>query len=245
MKLGDIIFDRALLIKSTVYGDRHRILSFLTADHGRVDLIAYGALGSKKRFGGTLDFLNLLQIQFQVSRGDLNRLLQCDLAIEEISPSLLKIKRDYVRTVLVLSWFKLIAKMIPRGGGQDLDLFPLLQQSLKAIENSKPLYIHLVFLKNLLSRLGYLLDLSKCLVCHSQNNPPFYFKAEGGGLHCNQCFQVQSPYRLSSCVPNENWTSFDEQKIESIALNELEYILLHSYQYFLGIQFECFDKLVA
>ncbi|MCP5468663.1 MAG: DNA repair protein RecO [Deltaproteobacteria bacterium] len=246
MKTGEIISDHAWLIKSTRYGDSHRILTLLTKNHGRVDAIAYGALGSRKRFGGTLDFLNLLQIEIQAGRGDLNRLVKCELVSSDINHLLAQIKLNYQQTVAVLSWFKLISKIIPRGGGQDLDLFSLLANSLQAIAIHPLFLVHLVFLKNLLNRLGYLFDFSRCLNCRGQSHTPFYFELEGGAFYCSLCFKKPSSYSLSDCISDEVWSySANTLAYQQIPLNELETLLMDSYQHFLGVQFDCFEKIVA
>lgn len=50
-------------------GDAHRVVDVLTAEHGRVTLLARGARASKRRFAGILDVFATLQIQLSFGRG--------------------------------------------------------------------------------------------------------------------------------------------------------------------------------
>ena len=49
----------------TNYGESDRIVEFLTAEEGRVSMIARGARRSRKRFGGALDFFAGLRTHAQ------------------------------------------------------------------------------------------------------------------------------------------------------------------------------------
>ncbi len=53
-------------------GDHHRIARFLTAEHGRVDLMVYGARSSRGRWVGLLEVGTQLRVERRRSRGDLD-----------------------------------------------------------------------------------------------------------------------------------------------------------------------------
>ncbi|HKX12649.1 MAG TPA: DNA repair protein RecO, partial [bacterium] len=107
-KIAEPIKDLAYLLRSIAYGDDHRILSFLTAGHGRVDMIALGARKSLKRFSGVLDFVHCLDVEFKPNERGLANLMQCGL--RESYPA---IRESYEGTVLALQWLGLLAKALP------------------------------------------------------------------------------------------------------------------------------------
>ena len=52
---------QGVVVRLSNYGDSHRIVELLTADEGRVSLIARGARASKRRFAGALDLFVSLE----------------------------------------------------------------------------------------------------------------------------------------------------------------------------------------
>lgn len=55
----------AIVVRMTNYGESDRIVEFLTAEEGRVSMIARGARRSRKRFGGALDLFSGLRTHSQ------------------------------------------------------------------------------------------------------------------------------------------------------------------------------------
>lgn len=58
----------AIVVRMTNYGESDRIVEFLTAEEGRVSMMARGARRSRKRFGGALDLFAGLRIHCQPGR---------------------------------------------------------------------------------------------------------------------------------------------------------------------------------
>jgi DNA repair protein RecO (recombination protein O) len=56
-----------IVVRMTNYGESDRIVEFLTAEEGRVSMIARGARRSRKRFGGALDLFAGLRTHAQPS----------------------------------------------------------------------------------------------------------------------------------------------------------------------------------
>ena len=54
-----------IVVRMTNYGESDRIVEFLTAEEGRVSMIARGARRSRKRFGGALDLFSGLRTHSQ------------------------------------------------------------------------------------------------------------------------------------------------------------------------------------
>lgn len=199
-KIGESLKDRAFLLRSVPYGDDHRILSFLTASHGRIEAIALGARKSSKRFSGVLDFLHCLEIETQVPRrGGLNQLLHCELREPYEA-----VRSDYESTLIALQWIRTVSRVVPEGQSVP-GLFPLLQEGLSSLSRHRREWVDVVFLRQLLGRLGFLLDLSRCLRCHRDSAEAFYFSPEDGGLLCETCHRGPNLQGLESAIPPEFW----------------------------------------
>ena len=199
-KIGESLKDRAFLLRSVPYGDDHRILSFLTASNGRVEAIALGARKSSKRFSGVLDFLHCLEIETQVPRrGGLSQLLRC-----ELSETFEAVRNDYESTMVALRWIRTVSRVVPEG--QNIPgLFALLQQGLGSLSRHRHDWVDVVFLRQLLGRLGFLLDLSRCVHCHRDRAEAFYFCADEGGLLCEACHRGPKTQEIAQAIPPEFW----------------------------------------
>lgn len=199
-KVGESLKDRAFLLRSVPYGDDHRILSFLTESNGRVEAIALGARKSSKRFSGVLDFLHCLEIETQVpSRGGLPQLLRCDLC-----ETFEVVRNDYDSTMVALNWIRTVSRVVPEGQSVP-GLFTLLQQGLESLSRHPHDWVDVVFLRQLLGRLGFHLDLSRCAHCHRDNAEAFYFCADEGGLLCDICHHGPKTQELAQVIPSAFW----------------------------------------
>jgi DNA repair protein RecO (recombination protein O) len=69
----------AIVVGHTDYGESDRILRLVTPERGRVSALARGARKSKKRFGGTLDLGNRVDLTLTAGRGKLPLVTQSDL----------------------------------------------------------------------------------------------------------------------------------------------------------------------
>lgn len=201
VKVNQTFSDRAFLIRSVTYGDAHRILSFFTAQFGKMDLIAYAAKKSSSRFSGLLDYLHCLQIEYRSSpRGKLSPLLGCQLV-----QSYPKIRQDFDRSWVALQWMKLITKAL--SPQQHVErLFSFVQAALHTLEFQNPNWVDLLFRKGLLSRLGYQLELSQCLQCGEKNAKGYFFSPGEGGLLCTQCQSSAKGIFIPYPFPDSFWS---------------------------------------
>ena len=69
----------AILLRSVDFGESDRIIHFLTPSQGRLTAMAKGARRSVKRFPGTLDLLNHLEIRVKPPRNGMAYLEQATL----------------------------------------------------------------------------------------------------------------------------------------------------------------------
>ncbi len=73
---GRTQFVDAVLLRAVDYGDADRIVTFLTADLGKVALMARGARRSRRRFGAALEPCCVVRAEIGEGRGELGRLAQ-------------------------------------------------------------------------------------------------------------------------------------------------------------------------
>jgi DNA repair protein RecO (recombination protein O) len=69
----------AIVVGHTDYGESDRILRLVTPERGRLSVMARGARKSKKRFAGTLDLGNRVDLTLAAGRGKLAVVTQADL----------------------------------------------------------------------------------------------------------------------------------------------------------------------
>ncbi|HEX5033941.1 MAG TPA: DNA repair protein RecO [bacterium] len=225
-KIAEPVRDSAFLLRSVAYGDDHRILSFLTAGYGRVDMIALGARKSLKRFSGILDFVHCLDIEFKLSERGLATLLQCRL--EE---SFVPIGKSYEATVLALQWLGLLAKALPEAQ-QVPGVFQLLQGAFRRLGPENAGWLDVAFRRQLLSRLGFHLDLSRCSRCQNHGSGRYYFSAGEGGLVCAACHRGPERQAISEVIPESFW---EEDSGSPLHLANSRRILEESFRSFLGV----------
>jgi DNA repair protein RecO (recombination protein O) len=77
--MRDSVVTDALLLRATDYRDADRIVTFFTADLGKVSAIARGAKGSRRRFAGALEPYSLLRLELALGAGELATLTRAEI----------------------------------------------------------------------------------------------------------------------------------------------------------------------
>jgi DNA repair protein RecO (recombination protein O) len=226
----ELIRDEAFLLRSVDYGEDHRILSCLTARHGRTSFIAYSAKKSQKRSFGILDFFNCLKLEIKPhTRGGLSQLVNC-----ELNYSFEKIRQTYLSSMMAFQWIRLIAHVLPEGGNIP-GLFELLQEYLNALEKKNDdAWVDLLFRRKILSRFGYHLELSRCIVCQNPNAICFHFTAEKGGLLCDRCDSEKNGLEVGEAFAETLWSlDLEKNPWEEPRRLQAKSILDQSFRFFL------------
>lgn len=185
MSAEQVVETEAILVRSTEYGDTHKILTFLTAKIGKVSAIARGAKRSKRRYPpGMLQPFQLLQIVVsQPRRGDLLILKEADVVA--LFPS---IPADPARYALASYVVELVRELTPPSE-TDADPLNLLHRFLSQLERegaSARLLVEYLLRSLDLAGLAPLLD--RCADC----GKPAPAGAAGRfdplvGLVCSEC----------------------------------------------------------
>ncbi|MFT5441653.1 MAG: DNA repair protein RecO (recombination protein O) [Myxococcota bacterium] len=178
---------QALLLRTVDVGEMDRIVHLLTPDHGRVTAMAKSARKSVKRFPGTLDLMNHLNVELQIRPRKMTHLGRAKL----ITP-FLPLREDPARFALGCYLIELLGRLSPEGGagGDSKDLFDFALATMQNIESVTPDAKMRMFLKlESLSALGLRPELRYCVRCGTalEGGEAFAFHLGEGGARCSRC----------------------------------------------------------
>lgn len=190
----------ALVWKRFDFRESSRLVTLLTRDHGRVQVLAKGAHRPDSPFLGRIDFLNDLQVVVAADRGGLRLLLRAELLRE---------RRGLRAPARFLAASHLVDLADPGfpADRPDPELFDLLTGGLLLLERCPEPTIPVVVLGlelRYLQHLGALPDLTRCGVCGRSFGDVAFRAGTGGTLTCRA--HAESP-RIA--VANAALTTLD------------------------------------
>lgn len=106
--------DNAIVLSRVDYGERDRILTLLTAEHGKIAVIAKGVRASKSKLAGGIELFSESQIGVAGGRGSMGTLVSSRLLRHHGN-----IVKDLDRTNQAYFFLQTIYKMIEDGSGQE------------------------------------------------------------------------------------------------------------------------------
>ena len=178
----------ALILRSVDFGESDRIFHLLVPEVGRLTAIAKGARRSVKRFGGTLDLFNHLQVQLEQRRsGAMSRLDQAVL-IHHFAP----IRSHPARFGLGCYLLELLDRLAPEGGnrGDMRRLFDFALRALEVLAEHEPdSSLRTVLELRILDALGLRPELRRCVGCGREpgSRAEVDFHVPDGGPVCVAC----------------------------------------------------------
>lgn len=177
----------ALVLRAVEVGEADRIVHLLTPEYGRIAAIAKSARKSVKRFPGTLDLFNHLQVELQRKPGRMAFVGKGKL----ISP-FLGMREDPRRFALGCYLVELMGRMAPEGGAPEESrrLFDMTLSALRTIEVQTPSRKLRLFLElRALVALGLRPHLLDCVRCSRElsGRGAFGFHISDGGVLCGSC----------------------------------------------------------
>lgn len=182
----------AVLLRSVDFGESDRIVHLLTARTGRLTAIAKGARRSRRRFPGTLDVFNHLEINGRVKpRASMAFLEQAKL----LNP-FLGLRSDPSRYALASFVTEMLDRLSPEGitGPEAKGLFRYATESLGLLETVRPTAtLRLLLELRGFDALGLRPELGRCVRCgrvpsdQVAQDHRVNFHVPDGGIVCTAC----------------------------------------------------------
>jgi len=188
----------AIVLSALDYGESDRIVSFYSADFGKIKGIAKGAKKSRHRFVNVLEpFTNVSLLFSQRHMGTLAFIEGCSVLEHYAS-----LRADLFSSLLASYLVELVDRFTLEGK-QGLDLFALLSKFLLLLTNANgdgERFVR-IFEMKFLRLMGYAPQLDRCVKCQmpiEENNNALQFDPIGGGVRCPHCQEEDTPLLLCS-----------------------------------------------
>jgi DNA repair protein RecO (recombination protein O) len=235
----------ALILRIVDYGESDRICHLLIPDGGRQSAIARSARRSVRRFSGTLDLFNHLDVQIDRRRpGAMARLEQARL-IETFTP----LRTDSTRFALGCYLLELLGRLAPEGGtrADTRRLFHFALAALRAIATLRPdTRLRTILELRALDALGLRPELRRCVRCGEAptGTSELDFHIADGGPVCSSCsasLEGLMRVHLGTLRALEQWLRFDMEHVDRLVLGphaiaEARGLLGRFQRYHLGIE---------
>ncbi len=187
-----ILQGEAILLRAVDFGESDRIVHFLTRDRGRLTAIAKGARRSRRRFPGTLDVFNRLEIEGRMRP----RASMAFLERARLLDAFLGIRADPARYALASFLTEMLDRMSPEGlgGGEAERLYDFAVESLSLLAKVRPDSTLRVLLElRALDALGLRPEFGRCVRCgrvpgdsvDAKHSVSFF--VPDGGIVCSAC----------------------------------------------------------
>jgi len=231
------------------YGESDRIVHLLTRDRGRLTAIAKGARRSRRRFPGTLDLFNHLQIE-----GSLRpRASMAFLVRARLVDAYLGLRSDPVRYALASFLAEMLDRLSPEGlqGPEAERLFVFAVESLGLVESIRPNATLRVLLElRVLDALGLRPELGRCVRCGREpgvdvdGEHPVSFFVPDGGIVCSACglrldgllrLQLGTLRKLEQGL-NLETAALADLELEPRTLAQAERLLFRFQRYHVGVE---------
>jgi DNA repair protein RecO (recombination protein O) len=170
----------AIVLRTYPLREADLLVTLFTRSEGKIRGVARSAMKSRRRFGGALEPLTYVRAYYEDrERQELVRLDSC-----EVLESPLVFEVSYPRAVALSHVAELLDELLPDREAND-DAFRLALTVLEALHGSDP-WMPLTYFELWMTRLmGYLPELSECIICgRPLNGSRAFFHALSDGLMC-------------------------------------------------------------
>lgn len=180
------------MLRTTEYGETHKILTIYMKETGKVGVVARGAKKTQSRLSSVSQWFTYGRYLYVKGKGaGLGTLRQ-----GEIVDSFRTIQTDLTRTAYAAYIVELLDKLTS-DGQPDRYLFELLYQTLHHIDDGRdPEVLAMVFAVKMWPVAGILPQLQYCVKCGIEEGP-YVFSVREGGVLCPRC-QKKEPHHSPS-----------------------------------------------
>ena len=175
----------AIIMRIKEFGESDLLVTFFTADSGKLKGVAKGGRKSQKRFANCLDLFCLANLEYELKRkGDLHFLHSCKLV--HAFPGL---RSDFTSLSLASYIIELTEILFPLSV-TDKEMFELLKNAFLALnEAGKTDVLRILFEAKAMALGGYKINLEKCCGCGRPyaGEGRAVFKSNKGCIACLKC----------------------------------------------------------
>lgn len=207
-----------IVLRETDYKDKDKILTLLTAEHGKITVKARGVRGTHSKSKAACQLLAYSEFTLYEQQG---RYTATETVTKEIFPEL----RSDIELLSLASYFAQVADVIAQENDPAQELLSLLLNSLYALAKLKKpqMLVKAVFELRMACISGFLPDLRGCAICGKLS--PERFNISQGFLQCASCNSeeaagIRMPIGLGTLQAMRYICSCDSKKIFSFQLGE-------------------------
>lgn len=182
-----------IILRSRPLGEADKILTMLTRDKGKVEVIARGARRPRSRLVGAAQPFSYLKVLVFTGKS------LAQLSQAEIIRSFIAIRDNLVKTAYASYWMEILDHLLPLEE-ENLELFLFTLAGLTVLEKCEnPVLLSRAFELRVLQYLGYTPQLAVCACCgEAPGDSPGGFSPAAGGVVCPACkTEAQNPLPLS------------------------------------------------
>lgn len=230
----------SIILRIKEIGESDLIVTFFSADRGRLRGIAKGARRSRRRFVNCLDHFCLSTIEYTEKPGrDL-----CFLQSGKLLESFPSLRSDYTLLSLAGYMVELTETLFPLRVA-DAAMFELLRKCLGALQEGKETAaLRVLFEARAMTLGGYEIQLHACCVCKRSYSGAgkAIFSYDGGGIACLKCARetAESPglnplsVRTLDRLQSGWWPEYESFSLPEEAVQELRPVLTKHIEYRIG-----------
>ena len=180
--------DSGVIVRTHKLGESDRIVSVITENNGKVRAVAKGVRKTRSRYGGRLELLRHLDLQFYQGRGDLDIVTQA-----ETRDHWPEIREDLDRLGKALTIAEAVDQVV-QDKQPNQEAYRMLCGALETLQKSDPVLIVPAFMLKLLAHEGVAPVLDQCVIGGEITDLEFFDPGVGGVT----CAAHQRGRRVSS-----------------------------------------------
>lgn len=230
----------AIIMRTREFGESDLMVSFFTAEEGRLKGVAKGARRSRQRFANCLDLFCLTRLEYERRREEGLYFFHSGKLIEAF-PGL---RSDFLALSLASYMIELTEMLFPMGVSAKR-MFDLMYAAFSALNQDKQIDgFRILFEAKAMALGGYAIDLSRCCVCGRpyQGQGRAAFQQGGGGIACLKCRREtrKSPGLGPGAIETLNqiqstaWETFQAQGLSAEMIREIKPVLKRHIEYRIG-----------
>jgi len=226
---------KGLIFKKEDRGEANQLFTIYTKDFGKLEILGKAIRKTSSKLRSGADIFYLSEIEF--IQGKAHKTLTDAILIEKFK----NLRKD-LKSLQIAYKISEVLDSLVRGQEPDEKIWQLLNEVFQKLNNLKLETIYYYFLWNLLSILGYQLELYHCGFCQKKLLPEkLYFNPKEGGIICQNCYKkLKSGKEINSesvkilrIILEKNWPTLSRLKFEKnyfkplkmISTNYLSFIL--------------------